>query len=154
MVPHNILFTGASGYLGGTVLARWKNASLPPYSHLYALVRSEEHAENVKQYSAEPLVANVHDHDDIAKKIIDLKITIIYYLVDAYTAKHQPAMIKALGEVKHNTGQEVHFLHTTGATQFSRRAGMPTDAPLLDTCPDLYDLQKSAKAPHDFMEEV
>jgi uncharacterized protein YdaL len=79
------------------------------------------------------LVPDINDHDDLAKKIVDLNITIIYFLTDAYTAKHQPAMIEALGQVKRNTGHEVHFLHTTGAKQFSRHAGIPTDAPLLDT---------------------
>ncbi|KAL4735262.1 hypothetical protein BDV11DRAFT_196396 [Aspergillus similis] len=152
-MAHNILFTGASGYLGGTVLARWKEANLPPYSHLFALVRSKEQGEKVKQYGAEPLVADLDNTEDIAAKIVDLNITVIFFLIDAYTAKHQPNMIQALGRVKAKTGQDVHFLHTTGAKQFSRHAGMPTDKPLLDTNPELYDLQKKAKGPHDFLNE-
>ncbi|KAI9041801.1 NAD(P)-binding protein [Aspergillus affinis] len=130
-----------------------QSANLPPYSHLYVLVRSEDQGEKVKPYGAEPLVANLNDYDDLAKKIVYLNITIVYFLIDAYTATHQPAMIEALGQVKRKTGQEVHFLLTTGAKQFSRHAGMPTDAPLLDTNPNLYDLQKNVKAPHDFMNE-
>ncbi|PYI01528.1 NAD(P)-binding protein [Aspergillus sclerotiicarbonarius CBS 121057] len=153
MALHNILITGASGYLGGTVLARWKSANLPPYSHLYALVRSEEQGETVEQYGAEPFIADLHNQEAIAAKIVDLNITVIYFLIDAYTAKHQPNMIQALGKVKTKTGQDVHFLHTTGAKQFSRHAGMPTNEPLLDTNPHLYDLQKNAKGPHGFVNE-
>lgn len=153
-MAHSILLTGASGYLGGTVLARWKSANLPAYSQLYALVRSEEQGEMVRPYGAEPMIANLNDHEDLTEKIIARSISIIYFLVDAYTATHQPAMIRALGQVKQKTGKEVHFLHTTGAKQFSRHAGMPTDGPLLDTNPHLYDLQKNAIAPHDFLNEV
>jgi thioester reductase-like protein len=39
---HNILITGASGYLGGTLLACWKSAQIPPHGTLYALVRGED----------------------------------------------------------------------------------------------------------------
>ncbi|RAK95308.1 uncharacterized protein BO80DRAFT_419219 [Aspergillus ibericus CBS 121593] len=95
---------------------------------------------------------DLNNHDDLAEKIIARDITIIHFLVDADTAKHQPSIIQALGQVKKKTGQEVHFLHTTGAKQFSSHAGMPTDAPLLDTNPHLYDLQKNATAPHDFVD--
>ncbi|GKZ20540.1 hypothetical protein AbraIFM66951_005865 [Aspergillus brasiliensis] len=152
-MSHNILITGASGYLGGTVLNRWKSANLPPYTHLYALVRSEDQAEKVKQYGAEPLLADFNDQKRIAAKIVDLSITIIYFLIDAYTAKHQLNMISALAKVKDKTGQQVHFLHTTGTKQFSQHAGMPTDEALLDTRPDLYELQKGAKGPHVFINE-
>jgi thioester reductase-like protein len=37
---HNILLTGASGYLGGSLLAHWASASLPAHGTLYALVRT------------------------------------------------------------------------------------------------------------------
>ncbi|KAE8151366.1 hypothetical protein BDV25DRAFT_138889 [Aspergillus avenaceus] len=127
-MAHNILFTGASGYLGGT-------------------------GHQVKQYGAEPLVANLNDAEDIHARIVDLNITIVFFLVDAYTAKHQPSLIQALGQVKAKTGRDVHFLNTTGAKQFSWHAGMPTDAPLLDTNPDLYDLQRNAKSPRDFVDD-
>lgn len=103
LMSHSILLTGASGYLGGTVLARWKEAKLPSYSHFYTLVRSTEQGDQVKQYGAEPLLANLNDPEDLAAKIVDLKITIVYLLVDAYSAKHQPGIIEALGKVKENT---------------------------------------------------
>ncbi|GLA93635.1 hypothetical protein AtubIFM57143_011235 [Aspergillus tubingensis] len=153
-MSHNILITGASGYLGGTVLARWKNANLPPYGKLYALVRSADQGEQVqKLYGAEPLVLNVSDHETVTQAIIDKEITIVYYLIDAYSAKHQPAFIRGLGEVKKKTGKDVHFLHTTGSKQFSRHAGVSADQVLLDTDPRLYDIEKGAKSKHQFAAE-
>lgn len=48
-MPNNILITGGSGYLGGTLLHRLKLAELPTYNTLYALVRTESQAQAVKQ---------------------------------------------------------------------------------------------------------
>lgn len=153
-MSHSVLITGASGYLGGSLLAQLRRANLPQYTKLFALARSEVQAEAIKQYGAEPLILNLGDQDSVIKSIIDAKITIIYFLVDAVKSEFQIPMIKALSEVKKQTGQEVHFLHTTGAKMFSQHAGFPTDRTILDTDPKLYDLQKASKPPHDIMAQV
>lgn len=118
MSLHRILITGASGYLGGTLLARWKEAALPSYDKLFALVRSDAQAEGVKRYGAEPLSFNVKDETLAAKALVDNKITIVYYLIDALSHEAQVHFIKALAEVKKVTGMDVHFLHASG-TPFS-----------------------------------
>ncbi|POS73851.1 hypothetical protein DHEL01_v207756 [Diaporthe helianthi] len=140
---HNILVTGGSGYLGGTLLARWKEADLPAaYDKLYALVRTDAQAEAVKQYGAEPLAFDPQDEAAVRKAVVDRGITIVFYLIHAVSSKAQPNFIRALAEVKKATGLEVHFIHTTGAKVFSPHAGAPADAPLLDTDPGLYSIQK------------
>ncbi|KAL1869343.1 hypothetical protein Daus18300_005555 [Diaporthe australafricana] len=143
MPSHRILITGASGYLGGTLLARWKDAGLPTYDKLYALVRTDAQAEAVERYGAEPLTFDAKDEAAVWEGVVDNKITIVYYLIDPAKSDAQVNFIKALAEVKRMTGQEVHILHTTGAKLFSSHAGAPTDAPLLDTDPELYSIQKT-----------
>ncbi|OTB08346.1 hypothetical protein M426DRAFT_316971 [Hypoxylon sp. CI-4A] len=143
-MSRNILITGASGYLGGTLLARLGTANLPAYGKLYALVRTDDQAKAVtKYYNAEPLNIDAHDEAAVRAAVVDNNITVIYFLIDAIRPTSQRLFIKALGEVKQKTGQEVHFLHTSGAKIFSAFAGAPTDRPLLDTDPNLYDIQKS-----------
>lgn len=113
MSSHRILITGASGYLGGTLLARWKDAGLTGYDKLYALVRTDAQAEAVGQYGAEPLAFDARDEAAVRKAVVDHKITIVYYLIDPIRSEAQVNFIKALAEVKRATGQEVHFLHVS-----------------------------------------
>jgi nucleoside-diphosphate-sugar epimerase len=153
-MSHSILITGASGYLGGSLLARLSQTKLAPHKSLYALVRSDEQAEQVKKYGAEPLRLDLQDENAIVKSIVDANISIIFFLIDALNSKHQLPMLKALAEVEKQTGQNVHFLHTSGAKIFSEHAGMPTDRELRDTDPELFDMQQAAIAPHDVMKVV
>ncbi|PWY83339.1 NAD(P)-binding protein [Aspergillus heteromorphus CBS 117.55] len=148
---HNILLTGASGYLGGTLLARWSAAQLPPYATLYALVRTEGQAQAVRQYGAEPLILDLEDDEAVTRAIVAHGISIIYFLIAAGNARYQPTMIRALAQVQQTTGREVHFLHTTGAKAFSGHAGHPTDIPLSDADPSLYDLLSCPKAAHPWL---
>ncbi|KAF2833350.1 NAD(P)-binding protein [Ophiobolus disseminans] len=147
-MPHSILITGASGYLGGSLLAELDRITLPPHEKLYGLVRSQEQADAVKQYGAEPLILDLKNERAVLRTIVDAKISIVYFLIDALNSELQIPLIKALGEVKRQTGQDVHFLHTSGAKIFSNHAGMPSDQELRDTDPALFELQKTAKAPY------
>ncbi|KAF7675063.1 nad-binding protein [Alternaria burnsii] len=110
---------------------------------------SQEQAEAVKEYDVLPFTLDLRDEKSVTKNIVDAQIFVVYFLVDAVNCDMQIPLIKALGDVKKQTGREVHFLHTTGAKMFSEHAGMPTDRRLVDTDPALYDLQKSSKSPHE-----
>ncbi|KAJ0281952.1 hypothetical protein Brms1b_006737 [Colletotrichum noveboracense] len=150
-MAHNILITGASGYLGGMLLARWKEAGLSGYDKLFALVRTDAQAEAVKSYGAEPLSFSLKDEIAVRDAVLNNRITIVYSLVDALNSAAQKNFM-ALAEVKRLTGEYVHFVHTSGAKIFSSHAGAPTDRPLLDTDPDLYSIQKTQKAPIPIMQ--
>ena len=146
-MARNVLITGGSGYLGGTLLARLVNAQLPAHGKFYALVRTDSQATAVKQYGFEPLTFSPGDEQALRENVVKHDITVVFFLIDAFKSESQVNFIKALAEVKESTGQDVHFLHTTGAKLFSSHAGAPTDRPLVDSDPDMYDIQKSQKAP-------
>ncbi|KAF2029433.1 NAD(P)-binding protein [Setomelanomma holmii] len=152
-MSHSILLTGASGYLGGSLLTylHTHRAALPPHKTLYALVRTPEQGEAVKSYGAVPLYLDLQDEDAVTKAILDAEITIVYFLIDALKSDAQLRLIKALGEVKKQTGLATHFLHTSGAKIFSQHAGFPTDRKISDADPELFAQSKQVEPPFNIM---
>lgn len=111
MSPANILVTGASGYIGGNVLAQWKEAGLPPHGTAYALVRSDKHASDVESLGFSPIRFDPFDSASVEEAIVENKISIVFWLVDALHSDAQLLFIDALAKVKAKEGAEVHFIH-------------------------------------------
>ncbi|KAI8182749.1 hypothetical protein K4K54_004140 [Colletotrichum sp. SAR 10_86] len=152
--PHNVLLTGASGYLGGSLFAGLKSYGLSGYDKIYALVRSDAQKEAVQQYGAEPLSVSLKDAKAVRDVVLQNKISVVFYLIDVFESTAQENLIRALGDLRQTTGQDAHFLHTSGAKIFSSDAGAPTDRELLDTDPNLYDIQKGQKASANILQKA
>jgi hypothetical protein len=149
-----VILTGASGYLGGSLLAQLARTTLPPHATLYTLVRSQQQAEAVKKYGAEPLLLDLHDQDALSKTIVEKSISIIFFLVDAMKSELQVPMIKALGEVKKKTGMEVHFLHTSGPKLFSEDVAFTTNREVKVSEDGMWEMQNNARSSITVMNEV
>ncbi|KAL4803998.1 NAD(P)-binding protein [Aspergillus unguis] len=140
----NILITGGSGYLGGTLLARWSEANLPKHGKLFSLVRTDEQAEkSQKLYGVQPLRIDLEDEAVVRHALVSHEISIVLYMIDSYRLTSQIPFIRALAEVKRESGRD-----TTGTKQFSSLAGSPVEHDLLDNDPRLLDIHKAQKAPH------
>jgi len=146
-MSRNVLITGGSGYLGGSVLAELKKTDdLPAHGTIYALVRSEEQAQKVKAYtSATPITLDLEDQSAITSTLVDKKISVVFFLINALTADAQLKLIQALKEVQDQLGVTTHFLHTTGAKAFSAFTSHPTDRVLSDADDELFAIQNNAK---------
>jgi dTDP-4-dehydrorhamnose reductase len=112
-MSHNILITGVSGYLGGSLLARWKEANLTAHCNkLFALVRTPAQAEAVRtQYGAEPLIFDAFNEAEVRKAVLENSLNVVFHLIAPATHTSQAYFIKAMAELKEKTGREVHFLH-------------------------------------------
>ncbi|KAH7007205.1 hypothetical protein EDB80DRAFT_751878 [Ilyonectria destructans] len=154
MPTRNILITGASGYLGGTVVAQLSGANLPSHGKIFALVRNDSQAKAVKTYGLEAITFDPYDMIAVEENIIRHQISIVYWLIDASSSAAQQHFIGALSKLKQETGQSVHFLHTSGAKIFSGLAGTPTDRTVLDSDPDLHAIQKGQHAPYSLLQKA
>lgn len=155
-MSRNVLITGGSGYIGGSLLAKLKNTTdLPSHGTVYALVRSNEQAERVKShYNATPLTIDLEDQSAITTTLREKQISVVFFLINAFNADAQVKFIEALAAVKDRYGVQTHFLHTTGAKLFSSFTGHPTDRVLSDAEEELYEIQKAARSKFPPMERV
>ena len=62
MAP-NILLTGVSGYLGGTLLNEWKTSGPKNHGTMSVLVRNDEQAKEVAKYGVPPLIVSLKDEE-------------------------------------------------------------------------------------------
>jgi uncharacterized protein YbjT (DUF2867 family) len=119
-MSNRVLITGASGYIGGSLLHELKQNPIEPgsYAELYALVRTDEQASAVTKYGAKPLRFDVHDEAAVLDAVLTHEINIVFYLIDAFQSKGQENFIKALGTLREKTARTVHFLHVSWSPAF------------------------------------
>ncbi|KAK5740650.1 hypothetical protein LTR17_004455 [Elasticomyces elasticus] len=153
-MTRNVLITGAYGYLGGSLLEHLENShKLPTYGTIYALVRSEEQAKQVKAlYNVTPLTLNLSNEAEMTEQLVQKDIFVVFFLIDAYKPDTQLRFINALEAVGKKSGVSTHILHTSGAKLFSGFVGHPTDRTFSDADESLFDLQKHGHSKFDAME--
>ncbi|KAL0938112.1 nad dependent epimerase dehydratase family protein [Colletotrichum truncatum] len=121
-MPERLLFTGATGFVGGTVLSQLLNSSFPEIKNLQitALVRKQEQVDLLKQRGVNAVLFNgLDDSEQLRKAASDFD-----YVIHAPTGFHTSsavALIEGLGERKKQTGKEVHFIHTSGTSNLAQR---------------------------------
>ncbi|KZP34385.1 NAD-P-binding protein [Athelia psychrophila] len=145
----NILITGATGYIGGTVLEELV-ATLPASADVkvFTTVRKEGQAKPIKARlpSVTVLLLDVvEDGEGVRRAIIDNAISVVVETVDAFRYSTAGNFLNALAEVKKASGLPVHFVHTSGAKLFSSHAGVDTSQVLSDTS-DVFSVQKAQKS--------
>ena len=143
----NVLITGGSGYLGGSLLDLLsRNKPLPNCGTIFALVRSQEQAKKTKEfYRCTPTILNLSDEAEVTRYLLEKKISVVFHLIDSRNSDTQVVLIKALGAVGKELGVTTHFLHTTGAKIFSGFADHPTDRAISDTEDGLAAMQANAQ---------
>ncbi|KAK1985722.1 NAD dependent epimerase/dehydratase [Colletotrichum cereale] len=107
-----LLFTGATGFVGGSVLSQLLNSSYPEIRDLdiTVLVRKQEQANLLKQKGVEAVVFQGLDDSEFLKKTAS-KYDYIVHTPTGFHTSSAVALIEGLAQRKMQTGKEVHFIH-------------------------------------------
>lgn len=143
MAPSKIIVTGGSGYIGGSVIAGLINpqSGTPiPAGDIIAVVRKEEHAAKMSKLGVQAPIVALDDGPAIEKLVLDNDVGIIVHCANAQEISLAQTLLEALAKQKEKTGQEVHYVHTSGTSAYTDRTGW-IHGPVRDTDP-LYELEK------------
>ncbi|RDB19487.1 Uncharacterized protein C2A9.02 [Hypsizygus marmoreus] len=112
MAKSNILLTGATGYLGGSVLIRLLNHPDIASVNITALVRSPEKAEKLKPLGVNAVLGS---HSDLAllEKLAS-ESDVVIAMADADNIDAARAILKGLKKRFEVTGQSPIYIHTSG----------------------------------------
>ncbi|KAJ4477469.1 NAD-P-binding protein [Lentinula aciculospora] len=126
--PTAVLLTGASGYLGGSLLVYLLHKFDLEFRNvkLFTLVRKAEQVDKVLQLggNVNPLIGDVQDAERMKNLIIENFVSIVIETVDARQFAVAQPFIEALSVVKERHNVPVHFIHTSGAKMFSSHVGV------------------------------
>ncbi|KAJ5248863.1 hypothetical protein N7468_000314 [Penicillium chermesinum] len=122
MAP-NILITGVTGFIGGTLLQRLLETDLFPRSNIWVAVRSEAHEDRLRALQVNIARVSLDDAEDVRKIVLGNKIDIVVHTAGALKFSLVESLLNALGARKAVTKRPVHLIQTSGASTFADKCG-------------------------------
>ncbi|KZL79645.1 nad dependent epimerase dehydratase family protein [Colletotrichum incanum] len=121
-MARRVLYTGATGFVGGTVLSQILHTSYPEIKNLSitALVRKPEQASLLKQRGIEAIVFEGLDDSEFLKKTAS-EYDYVIHTPSGFHTGSAVALIEGLAQRKKQTGKDVHFIHTSGTSNLAER---------------------------------
>ncbi|KAK7043121.1 hypothetical protein VNI00_008475 [Paramarasmius palmivorus] len=108
-----ILITGATGYIGGSVLSHFLQRPDHGSFEFRALIRSVEKAEKIKAFGVTPIVGSASDGELMFKAASEADIVIALTNCDDLDAAE--AILAGLKKRYETTGERPILIHTSGA---------------------------------------
>ncbi|ROT41998.1 NAD dependent epimerase/dehydratase family protein [Sodiomyces alkalinus F11] len=152
MAQTKILVTGATGYVGGSVLEHLRSSSNPKIkdASITTLVRRQDHADLLGKRGVKAQVFNGLDDSDQLRSIASDFDIVVHCATGSHTASAE-ALILGLGDAKARTGQQTYYIHTTGTSNFAQGLSNP-DATVqsISDKDDVYgeEVKLEAKSPY------
>ncbi|EWG55085.1 hypothetical protein FVEG_13135 [Fusarium verticillioides 7600] len=120
METQRILITGATGYVGGSVLTTiLSNPSLAELP-ITALVRTESQASTLSSLAVTPLLFSNLDDTAFLTEVASTH-DIVIHAANGYHVPSAQAFIRGLAQRKRQTGCDVHYIHNSGTSNFGDR---------------------------------
>ncbi|KAF5540411.1 NAD dependent epimerase dehydratase family [Fusarium napiforme] len=120
METQTILITGATGYVGGSVLTTiLSNPSLAKFP-ITALVRTQSQASTLSSLAVTPLLFSNLDDTAFLTEVASTH-DIVIHAANGYHVPSAEAFIRGLAQRKRQTGRDVHYIHNSGTSNFGDR---------------------------------
>ncbi|KUJ11031.1 NAD(P)-binding protein [Mollisia scopiformis] len=116
MAITKVLLTGASGYIGGAVLAQILKSNHDDV-RISALVRSSEHADIIRNLGVESILFKGLDQLDLIKASAS-EHDLVISCASAMDLPSCLALVEGLAQRRASTGTDVHYIHTSGTLNF------------------------------------
>lgn len=159
MAPTNVLITGVTGYIGGSILAHILSSANPTTKalHISVLTRSDDRAKvfsaaNLKVYT----IQNLDDSTAITAAAAENDVVI--HTASGYHPGSAKALIQGLAQRKQqHPNAEVYYIHTSGT---SNLADHPITRTYLETRtfsdkdPDIYVYMKKREENEPYMQRT
>ncbi|KAF4911877.1 hypotheticall protein [Colletotrichum viniferum] len=117
MPSQKLLITGATGYIGGTVLTQLLNSMVPGIDSLSfsALIRHQSQADILAKKDIQSIIFNGLDHISIIRQAA-ADHDIIIHIANSFHKASAEAMLQGLHDRKAKTGKTGIFIHTSGTS--------------------------------------
>ncbi|OQD73586.1 hypothetical protein PENDEC_c014G05107 [Penicillium decumbens] len=149
MQPARILLTGATGYIGGTILSKLRSSQdeRVKTSQIDVLIRGEDKVSLFENLGVKAITFQSLDETDFIRKVSS-NYDVIINTASASHAASAVAMISGLHDRERATGQKTHFIHTSGTSNLGDNPITKTyteSRELLDT-DDIYKYEQDRQA--------
>ncbi|KAI1137283.1 NAD(P)-binding protein [Hypoxylon sp. FL0543] len=152
-MTHNILITGAAGFIGGSLLAEFVSRTSGPIkdAKISAAVRTEEQAQSLSKLGVNVIQIDLSDEAAVSEAVTRNEIDIVVHFAGSSANPHLASnLIKALGERRKISGNETHFINSSITAVFSEEGGWPYGE-VRDTDP-IFEKEKQIGGPHPVRE--
>jgi len=148
MAPLKILITGATGYIGGSVLTGLLDSN--DFGSKYtisALVRGEDKATVLESKGVTPILFEDLDQSDVLQKAASEHDVVIQMAIGFHIGSPRD-LILGLAERKKQTGKEVHYIHTSGTSNLADQpiTGKYHEERIFSDKENIYAYEKSREA--------
>ncbi|KAG8671910.1 hypothetical protein FPOAC2_05270 [Fusarium poae] len=122
MEAPRVLLTGATGYIGGTVLSTILTSSHPSLKniHITVLVRRQDQADILSSLGVTPILFKSLDDTELLTEAASTH-DIVIHAANGYHIPSAKALLTGLVQRKAKTGNPVHYIHNSGTSNFGNR---------------------------------
>ncbi|KAF8199311.1 NAD(P)-binding protein [Mycena galopus ATCC 62051] len=142
--PQKVLFFGATGYIGGTVLGKLLRLPRTTNLHITAFVRDPVKAEKVEAFGVTPVIGDNSNLELLQALARDADV--VFSVADSSDVPAVKAVLAGARKRFESTGRPTTFIHTSGAGAIADCTvnGAHHDSPTFD---DLDETQMATIAP-------